>query len=348
MNAMPKQFPAAVVRDWGRLEIADVPALPLGPYDAVCRIEACSICAATDTHLVDGTFPRAWSSKPPFVLGHESAGHVVAVGEKVRRLKVGQLIVAPKWLPDGLSLGGFGSSWGGFASWGIARDTWAQAEDAGGNTDFWWRNALPLPEMPVRDATMFVTWRDTMSCLMQLGVTAGQRVAVFGTGANGLSFARFAVLRGAKVVIVGSRSRLDRAKRLGAICVDYHGGEKVPDQVREALGGGADVVIEAVGSGQGLPLMIRCLAERGKLFIFGIPGDLKNDVNVFDGPSEYSVVKKTADEWQSHGQVLTHYLTGEIKPEDLCDGEFPLEKINDAFAAIRRKEAVKLTIRMPH
>ena len=37
-TTMPSKFPAAVVRDWGKLEITDIPAFPLGPYDAVCRI----------------------------------------------------------------------------------------------------------------------------------------------------------------------------------------------------------------------------------------------------------------------------------------------------------------------
>ena len=347
---MPDSFPAAVVRDWGKLEIADVFSFPAGPYDAVCRIEACSICAATDTHLVDGTFPRAWTSKLPFVLGHESAGHIVAIGPKVRRLQVGQLVVRPMWLPDGRPYRGFGSSWGGFASWGIARDTWSQAEDTGSATDFYWRNSLALPEMPVRDATLFVTWRDTMSCLMQLGVSAGQRIVIFGSGGNGLSFTRFATLQGAKVVMVGSPARFENATRLGATaCVDYRGGDKVPSLVREALGGsGADIVIEAVGTGLDLQRMIKCLAERGKLFLFGLPADLQDKANLFDGPSEYTVVKKTADEWQAHGQVLKHYLTGEIKADDFCDGELPLDKINDGFSAIRRKEAIKLTVRMPH
>jgi Zn-dependent alcohol dehydrogenase len=107
-------------------------------------------------------------------------------------------------------------------------------------------------------------------------------------------------------------------------------------------------VIEAVGSGHDLQRMIKCLAERGKLFLFGLPGDLQANANLLDGPAEYSVVKKIADEWQSHEQVLTHYLKGEIKAEDFCDGELSLDKINDGFDAIRRKEAVKLTVRMPH
>jgi propanol-preferring alcohol dehydrogenase len=347
---MPNTFPAAVVRDWGKLEVTEVPSFPVGPYDAICRIEACSICAATDTHLVDGTFPRAWTSKLPFVLGHESAGRVAAVGPKVRTLKEGQLVVRPMWFPPGRSHQGIGSSWGGFSSWGIVRDTWAEAEDTGGSTDYWWRNSLSLPDMSSRDATLFVTWRDTMSCLIQLGLRHGHRVAVFGSGGNGLSFTRFASLRGANVVMVGSPSRAAKALQLGAVAaIDYRVGDQIASQVKEAFGGaGADIVIEAVGTGQDLPRMLKCLAERGRLFLFGLPGDLKFPANLFDGPSEYSVVKKTAEEFQSHSQVLADYESGAIKVEDFCDGELPLEEIGRGFDAIRSREAIKLTIRLPH
>src|SRR5688572_6783121 len=155
---MPAKFPGVIVRHWGKLEIAEVPAFEMGPYDALCRIEACSICAATDTHLVEGTFPRAFVAAPPFVLGHESAGHVTAIGPKVRNFRPGQLVVRPWWFSgNGDRHRGLGSAWGGFAAWGIVRDSRAIASDTG-NSDVWWDSSLVLPEMPPEHATMFVTW----------------------------------------------------------------------------------------------------------------------------------------------------------------------------------------------
>lgn len=347
---MPLAFPAAVVREWGKLEVADVPAFPAGPYDAVCRIEACSICAATDTHLVEGSFPAAWCSPPPFVLGHESAGHVAAVGAKVRNFKVGQLVVRPLWLPDAPRFGELGSAWGGFASWGIVRDTHALAEDTGRPTDYFWRSSQTLPEMPVRDATLFVTWRDTLSCLLQLGVKPGDRLVVFGSGGNGLSFVRCAALLGAKAVMVGSPSRESRALRLGALAfVDYHLNERVPPAVRESFSGnGASLVIEAVGDARPLPQMLACLDHDGALFLFGIPGDLKYAGDLMAGPAQYRIVKKTCEEWQSHELVLRHYLNGELDPNDFCDATMPLSRIQEAFALVRRREASKITLLMPH
>ena len=348
-KTMPDQFPAAVVTGRGRLEIVDVPALEVGPYDSVCRIDACSICAATDSHLVDGTFVQDWMPKWPFVLGHESAGRVVAVGEKVRRFKVGQMVVRPHWMPDSEQYHGLASAWGGFAAWGIVRDTFAMHEDNGAPIDFLWRSAAPVPDMPAEDATLFITWRDVMSCVMQMGIQAGDRVVIFGSGGNAMAFARFAALAGAQVMMVGSPARQELATRLGATFIDYHLDAEVPDAVSEALDGrGADYLIEAVGQPKDLPKMFQCLAEGGTLFLFGLPSDLQFNSNLWTGPSRYTVERKTVAEDLSHGHVLNYYLAGQLDPHDFYDQTLPLEQINEGFELIANRKAVKIAITMPH
>ena len=347
--SMPARFPAAVVTAYNKVEIADIPAYPLGPYDATVRILACSVCAATDTHLIDGSFPRAWCSPPPFVIGHESVGRVTAIGPKVRHFQVGQMVVRTGWAPANFAHGGFGSAWGGFSTWGMVRDARAIPAAERSGFDSWWLDSLPVPEMPARDATMFTTWRDTRSCLQQMAVTAGQRVVVFGSGGNGLAFLRFATVLGARVVLVGSPSRFDRGTRLGAVaCVNYRDGDKVPAAVKDAFGGeAADVVIEAAGTSQHIAQCLGCLARGGKLFLFGIPPELQYPCNLYSPPGQFTVLGKACAEWQAHGQVLTHYLSGEIKVDDFCDATLPLEQINAALAAIRRKEAIKICLTMP-
>jgi L-iditol 2-dehydrogenase len=288
---------------------------------------------------------------PPFVLGHESAGHVTAIGPKVRNFKVGDLVVRPWWFSgNGDRHGGLGSAWGGFAAWGIVRDSRAIASDTG-KSDVWWDSSLVLPEMPVEHATMFVTWRDAMSCLMQMKVAAGQRVAVFGSGGNGMAFTRFATLIGAHVVMVGNPSRKDLATRLGARAfIDYRDGASVPDKVRDALGdrAGADFVIEAVGRSDQVPEMLRSLRTGGQLFLFGIPGDMKYPVNLLDAPGICTISRKMCEEWHSHEIVLKHYLAGEIRFEDFCDDVVPMDQIAPAFERIRSRKAMKIAVRLPH
>ena len=140
-SAMPKRFAGAVVTGKGKLEVREIPGFTPGEYDSVVRIESCSICAATDTHLVDGNFP--WRAPEPFVIGHESAGRVIAVGPKVRHFKQGQIVVRPQWYPPGGKLDGLSHCWGGFAQYGIAGEVSYISTGGGAFLEFLEGKTLP-------------------------------------------------------------------------------------------------------------------------------------------------------------------------------------------------------------
>jgi L-iditol 2-dehydrogenase len=84
---------AAVLFGPGDMRIVDnYPTPTPGLTEAVLRIAACSICG-TDPEILE----RGWPSQPPygeFVFGHEYAGTVVAVGENVRNVAVGDRVAA--------------------------------------------------------------------------------------------------------------------------------------------------------------------------------------------------------------------------------------------------------------
>jgi threonine dehydrogenase-like Zn-dependent dehydrogenase len=63
----------------------------LNPRDAVIRVTSTAICGS-DLHLYDGYIP---TMKAGDILGHEFMGEVVAVGQNVRNLKVGDRVVVP-------------------------------------------------------------------------------------------------------------------------------------------------------------------------------------------------------------------------------------------------------------
>src|SRR5688572_18641373 len=88
---------AAIVQEPGRLVVTDIPDPVLGPYDARCEVLYGAVCTGTDLHLIDGQFP--WPVRYPTVLGHESIGRVVEVGDQVRNYQVGDLITRVGWLP---------------------------------------------------------------------------------------------------------------------------------------------------------------------------------------------------------------------------------------------------------
>ncbi len=86
---------AAVVRAFGEdLAIEDVPLPTPGPGQALVKNVTSGVCH-TDLHAAEGDWPV--KPNPPFIPGHEGVGEVVALGDGVTNLSVGQL-VGNAWL----------------------------------------------------------------------------------------------------------------------------------------------------------------------------------------------------------------------------------------------------------
>ena len=86
---------AAVVRGFGEdLSVEEVPLPTPGPGQALVKLVTSGVCH-TDLHAAEGDWPVKPS--PPFVPGHEGVGEVVALGDDVTNLSVGQL-VGNAWL----------------------------------------------------------------------------------------------------------------------------------------------------------------------------------------------------------------------------------------------------------
>ena len=82
---------AAVFKGEGVLAIeeVDIPVIEKGD-DIIVKVELCSICG-TDVHIM--SVPPGYVAKPNTILGHELVGRVVAVGDSVKTIKVGDRVV---------------------------------------------------------------------------------------------------------------------------------------------------------------------------------------------------------------------------------------------------------------
>ncbi|MGW5240123.1 alcohol dehydrogenase AdhP [Monashia sp. NPDC004114] len=86
---------AAVVHTFGSdLRIEEVPLPTPGPGQALVKLVTSGVCH-TDLHAAQGDWPVKPS--PPFIPGHEGVGEVVALGDRVSNLHLGQL-VGNAWL----------------------------------------------------------------------------------------------------------------------------------------------------------------------------------------------------------------------------------------------------------
>ncbi|MCK4602489.1 MAG: alcohol dehydrogenase catalytic domain-containing protein, partial [Phycisphaerae bacterium] len=160
---------AALLEQLGSLTVRQVADPELGPYGALCDLLYGATCSGTDIHLIDGHIDWAISAAPT-IIGHESIGRVKAIGEKVRNYQVGDLVTRVGAPPA--SDGSYQSTWGGFASLGVAVDHWAMAED-GLPADQWSGatvNQLLPADFDPRAATMMTTWRETLSYITRMGL----------------------------------------------------------------------------------------------------------------------------------------------------------------------------------
>ena len=157
---------AAVVTPKKTLEVRSLPLPRFGPYEALVEMRFGATCAGTDQRVIDHGHPRPL--RYPGILGHESVGRVIAVGEKATSFAVGDLITrvgAPE--TEEIS-----SIWGGFAQYGVARD-WQAMERDGLDEALYKKsrvNKVVPPDIPERVAPMIITWRETLSYARHIGV----------------------------------------------------------------------------------------------------------------------------------------------------------------------------------
>ena len=83
---------ALVIYEDGRAALERVPMPAFGEYEALVKITASALCG-TDMKILHNSL-KGFADYPT-ILGHEGVGEVVAVGSKVRHLKVGDCVALP-------------------------------------------------------------------------------------------------------------------------------------------------------------------------------------------------------------------------------------------------------------
>jgi L-iditol 2-dehydrogenase/alcohol dehydrogenase len=336
---------AAVVEFAGRLVIREVPEPPMGKYQARCKMLFGAVCTGTDTHIVQDAF--LWKSNYPTILGHESVGRVVEVGEGVRHLKVGEVVTRIGTLPTPE----LDTTWGGFVEWGIAHDFRAMQEDGLPESEWTaYRVQQVVPEdISPAEATMMITWRETWSYIRRLGVKAGSRVLVLGSGGNGLAFVAHAkILEASRVTLVGQQARLQKGREVGASHVaDYRDAEW---QKREALAvpDGYDVIIDAVGRKGMLDGALPLLASGGTVGIYGIDDADDLQINPWHARGTFTVYNGGYDEAESHEDIVRLIREKKLKARHWLNLQTPfaLDEIGRAFEALSSRQLIKALIQL--
>jgi 2-desacetyl-2-hydroxyethyl bacteriochlorophyllide A dehydrogenase len=317
--------------------------------DAIVAIEASGICGS-DLHIYHGRV----TMQPGFTIGHEFVGRVLAAGDAVTRVAVGDRVCGCFHTACGtcfycmrgvyqkcerVRVFGHGEALGGLPG--------TQADQA----------LVPMANLTLRrvpdsvtdDVALFAG--DVMGtayhAVESSGVRPGDSVAVVGLGPVGLCAVQIAVAAGAAPVLAidSVPARLEVARRFGAVAV--HLTEENPrDVVRAATEGrGVAAAIDAVGHGDALDLAIRLARSAGTVVAIGVYAE---PCRVHMGLVWIKGLTLRSGQANVIGhvdRVLGMLEAGTLDPAPLVSHHMSLDDAPEGYAIYDRREALKIVLR---
>ncbi len=359
---MSRQVQAVVAREKGapvRLETVVVP--DPGPGEAVVRVQACGVCH-TDLHYRDGAITDGF----PFLLGHEAAGVVAAVGDGVGEVAAGDYVVIAWRAPCGACRScRRGRPWYCFDSRNAAQPMTLEdgtplspALGIGAFAEYTLVAAAQC--VPVAAAA-----RPEAAGLIGCGVMAGfgaavntgnvgrgDTVAVIGCGGVGNAAIAGAAIAGARTVIAVDIDprKLEWARRFGATEV-VNAGESDPVEAIRALTGGfgADVVIEAVGRPETYRQAFLARDLAGTLVQVGVPDpSMTVELPMIELFGRGGALKSS---WygdclpsRDFPMLIDLYLSGRLDLDGFVSDTIGLGDVESAFARMARGEVLRSVV----
>jgi threonine dehydrogenase-like Zn-dependent dehydrogenase len=302
---------AALIRDAGAVELAEVSLPEPGEGEVRLRLEGTGVCGS-DLPVWTG---RPWFEypRPPGAPGHEGWGVVDAVGEGVGGLAEGTRVA--------------GLSYRAYAEYDLARAA----------------HLVPLPD----GVGPFPG--EALGCAVNVvrrgGIAGGDTVAVVGAGFLGCVVVQLAAAAGARVLAVSRRrSALETAAAMGAaetIALE----EPVLERVEELTEGGlCDVVVEAAGVQPTLDLAAALTRTRGRLVIAGFHQDGPRQVDMrlwnWRGLDVVNAHERDPEVYvEGIREAVAAVGAGWLDPSPLYTHRFGLDQVGAAFdTAIQRPD----------
>jgi len=326
---------AAVMPELGVIEIQAVAEPAPGPRDAVVQIEAVGVCGSDTAYYTVGRIGD-YVVDGPIILGHECSGQVIAVGDEVTQVAVGDRVAIEPGTPCR-----------------DCRDCMAGRYHLCPDLVFF---ATPpydgsLVQRMAIDERQLFRMPDSMSyeegalceplsvgiwACKRAGLEPGDRVLVTGAGPVGLLAAQVARAFGASSVTVTDIAdfRLDMARELGFEV----------ERVGEGTAADFDVLLECSGAPTALADALWRLRTNGRAAMVGMP---KQEVSLALSRLNVNeltigLVNRYAHTWPTAIELIS---SGRVDVSSLVTHRFPLDETADAIMLAKHvPDSVKAVI----
>ncbi|MCL7496728.1 S-(hydroxymethyl)mycothiol dehydrogenase [Streptomyces sp. MCA2] len=359
---MPHEARAVVALKKG----APVEVLPIlvpdpGPGEVLVTVQACGVCH-TDLHYRDGAVGDAF----PYLLGHEAAGVIEAVGTGVTDLAPGDYVVLAWRAPCGQCRAcRRARPWYCFASRNAAQPMTlldgTELTAALGIGAFAEKTLVAAGQAVKVDPSARPEAAGLIGCGVMAGygaavhtggVGSGDTVAVIGCGGVGNAAIAGASRAGARRVIAVDLDdgKLDAAERFGATDTVNSRGTDPVEAVRALTGGhGADVVIDAVGRPETYRQAFYMRDLAGTLVQVGVPEpDMRIELPLIDLFSRGGALKSS---WygdclpsRDFPVLIDLFLSGKLDLERFISETITLDDIEPAFTTMQRGEVLRSVV----
>ncbi len=342
---------AVAVVEPGRVELVELEAPQPGPYQALVRTDVAALCNSTDAKLVAGRFPGV--EQYPLILGHETSGTVVQVGDRVRSFQVDDRVIGG--LLFEFSDPRYASGWGGFCEFNLVNDHDAMVADGVADAEHGWFEVYEIQravaaDIPADEAVLMCTWREVLGGFGDFQLDADEDLLIFGAGPVGLSFIKFARLLGLGWIgaVEPVEFKRQRALALGADQV-FAPDDPAISQLPQSRGRPLDAVIDAVGSPAVINAAVPLIKMGGTIGVYGVLADPKFTLDKSPGPYNFNLfLHQWPTRWRERQaqRKLTEWIReGELVGSEFVTHEFPVEDFDSALNAVHSGEVVKCLVR---
>ena len=329
-----------------RLSIETVPIPRPGPTEVLVRVRACGICLS-DVHLIDGSL-RA--SLPQVTPGHEAAGVIAQVGERVPRWQPGQHVVMAG-----------GKACGQCANCAVGRGEaeCLKFQIMGFDFDGAWAEFVVVPytsltavpaSLPFEQAAILADAVSTpYAGLVDRGsLRPGESVGIWGIGGLGVHAVQVARMAGAALVVAVDPlpSARERALERGADHALDPASEDVPARVREITGGRRlDLAVDLVGANAVLAQAAQCIGRFGRVVMIGLsPEPIRLGAGVDFGVRSQSLLGHLGYQKRHLDQLVELVARGRLDVSRSISGVLPLEDVARGVERLAKKEGDPLRL----